>query len=259
MLAPEIITDISTHAIRTAERHGFAYTGAITTNGYFLDRQSFRQCLDNGINDFQISFDGDRNLHDKSRVLGSGAGTFDRIWENVLGMRSVSAEFHVLLRLHYTRENYTEVGEFSRRVYREFGDDPRFRVFFKGIIPLGGPNDSDITVVTPREDAEMRRYLWQTSGYPLSKSERAPEYVCYAAMANSFVVRSTGRLGKCTVALTDDFNTIGELREDGEIVVDQEKFQRWIAPVIEERWDIVSCPVAWVAQDAKTGKAKEAA
>ena len=33
--------------------------------------------------------------------------------------------------------------------------------------------------------------------------------VCYAARANSFVVRSNGQLNKCTVALDTDYNHVG--------------------------------------------------
>jgi len=253
MLTPDIIADVSRHARKEATAHGFAYTGAMTTNGYFLDAAGFRHCLDHGINDLQISFDGDRALHDKSRVLGSGAGTFERIWSNVVAMKPVKDDFSVLFRLHYTAENWRQVAEFGRKVHDNFGDDPRFHVFFKGIIPLGGPNDAAITRLTPKQDAEIRRSLWNASGF--SQGGGASEKVCYAAMANSLVVRSTGRLAKCTVALSSDFNDIGELTEDGDVVVDQSKFQRWIAPVVEQRWSIVACPLEWVARQAMAGKA----
>jgi len=253
MLAPDIVGDICRHARAQAAAHGFAYTGGMTTNGYFLDEAGFRHCLDHGVNDIQISFDGDRALHDKSRVLGSGAGTFDRIWSNVMAMKSVKDDFAVLLRLHYTAENYRQVAEFGRKVHDTLGDDPRFRLFFKGILPLGGANDAAITRLTPKQDAEIRRLLWNESGYPLN--DISVGKVCYAAMANSLVVRSTGRLAKCTVALSSDYNDIGEITEDGDIVIDQPKFQRWIAPVVEGNWAVVGCPVEWVARQAMAAKA----
>jgi uncharacterized protein len=253
MLAPDVITDISRHALAAAAAHGVAFSAGMTTNGYFLDAEGFRRCLADGITDFQISFDGDRDAHDRSRVLGSGAGTFDRIWANTLGMMAVDAEFGVLLRLHYTRENHREVARFARKVHDTFGADPRFRVFFKGIIRLGGPNDASITPISREEDDEILRYLWDESGYGAPAG--AAEKVCYAAMANSLVVRSTGRLAKCTVALNDDFNDIGELREDGGIVVDQAKFQRWIAPIVEQRWSVVACPLEWILRQPRAAKA----
>ena len=261
-LAADIIEDISEHAIAESKRCGFRLTAGMTTNGYFLEPPAFRRYLRLGIGEFQITFDGDKAVHDRSRVLGSGVGTFDRIWANVRAMKETDADFSILFRLHYTSENYREVGQFAARIHDVFGDDRRFRLYFKGIKRLGGANDSDISVWSPKDDREMQRHMWNASGYRLgvlatseSDTKGVADYVCYAGMANSLLVRSNGRLGKCTVALYDDYNTIGELREDGEIIIDQEKIQRWITPVIEGRWENVGCPLSWVARSALAQKA----
>ncbi|HUO89209.1 MAG TPA: radical SAM protein [Rhizomicrobium sp.] len=265
-LAADIVADISRHAIAESRRHGFLLTAAITTNGYFLDARGFKECLDNGIGEFQVTFDGGKEIHDASRVLGSGLGTFDRIWANVVAMKDVPGDFTILLRLHYTDRNYREVGAFAARIHDTFGDDPRFRLYFKGIKRLGGPNDKQIGIWSPKDDAHMQRHMWDASGYRAgvlatseSDTKGVSDYVCYASMANSLLVRANGRLGKCTVALYDDFNTIGEIREDGEIVVDQEKFQRWITPVVEGDWPNVGCPLQWVANHAPSRKRKTTA
>ncbi len=240
-------------ALRTAGAAGFDFTASITTNGYFLDAETFASCIAARIGRYQISLDGDRATHDRSRKLGSGAGTFERIWANLLGMKSTSADFSVLLRLHYTIDNYEEIATFAGKVREAFGDDPRFEVYFKKIGRLGGPNDEAIKKIGARKQSEIEAYLWSAYGARPELSARETmerDYICYAARANSLMVRSTGRLGKCTVALHDDFNTIGELKPDGEIVVDQDKFQRWITPVLEQRWEHVGCPLDFVAKDA---------
>src|SRR5947209_15489384 len=83
------------------------------------------------------------------------------------------------------------------------------------------------------------------------------DYVCYAAKGNSLLIRSTGRLAKCTVALNDSCNDIGSISENGEICVDQEKYQRWIAPLVESDWENVSCPLPSVMQHAQVDAAKQ--
>lgn len=253
LVARDVMFDISDHALRTAGAAGFDFTASITTNGYFLDAETFASCIAARIGRYQISLDGDRATHDRSRKLGSGAGTFERIWANLLGMKSTSADFSVLLRLHYTIDNYEEIATFAGKVREAFGDDPRFEVYFKKIGRLGGPNDEAIKKIGARKQSEIEAYLWSAYGARPELSARETmerDYICYAARANSLMVRSTGRLGKCTVALHDDFNTIGELKPDGEIVVDQDKFQRWITPVLEQRWEHVGCPLDFVAKDA---------
>ena len=117
---------------------------------------------------------------------------------------------------------------------------------------MGGPNDASITPIPEDERKDIEAYLWDMCGLRKSKDpdeEEEPE-VCYAGKGNSLLIRSTGRLAKCTVALTDDFNDIGYIKENGEICVEQGKFRRWIAPIIEGRWEEVGCPLSWVAQQA---------
>src|SRR5262249_33503562 len=113
-------------------------------------------------------------------------------------------------------ENFISVGQFARRIRDVFGDDPRFRYFFHHIARLGGPNDECITIVSEQDQKEIEAHLWDASG--LSRPPGEDEtYVCYAAKGNSLVIRSTGRLAKCTVALNDSCNDIGWISENGEI------------------------------------------
>jgi uncharacterized protein len=249
LLAFDVVTDICRHAIKVAKSNGFYFSSEMTTNGYFLDRKRFSTCLEHGIRSFQISFDGDEHVHNASRKLASGAGTFDRIWANVMGMRDVSAEFRTVLRLHYTYENFLSIAEFARRINDALAGDSRFQFFFKNIVRLGGPNDESITIFSDDERKDIEAYLLEAVGLvqPPGSAEEEP---CYAGKGNSLVIRSTGRLAKCTVALTDDFNDIGSIKENGDICVDQDKFRRWIAPVIEGRWEETACPLGWVAREA---------
>jgi uncharacterized protein len=249
LLALDVITDICGHAAHVAKQHGFEFSSGMTTNGYFLDQKRFSICLDSGIRSFQISLDGDKPVHDASRKLRSGAGTFERIWANVIGMKQVSADFTVLLRLHYTYENFLAIAGFARHIRDTFADDARFQFIFRSITRLGGPNDENITLLSKDEQQDIEAYLCEHSGLgqlPVAGEEE----LCYAGKGNSLVIRSTGRLAKCTVALTNDFNDIGSIKENGDICIDQTKFRRWITPIIEGRWEDAECPLGWVARDA---------
>lgn len=253
LLALDIIEDISRHAIERSREEGFALAASVTTNGFLLDPQTFERCLNSKISGYQISLDGAEELHDKARVLASGKGTFRRIWSNLVQMKAVKAEFLVVLRLHYSLENYKELARFGRTVREEFGDDKRFSVLFKAVERLGGPNDASIAKLSRGQRGEIEDYLADQSGVS-NRYEIPQRYVCYAAKGNSLVIRSTGGIAKCTVALQSDFNDIGQLRPDGFIDVDQTKFRRWMAPVLEGRWKDAQCPVQSVGQAAALGR-----
>jgi uncharacterized protein len=242
LLALDVIAEISKHALDVAKTEGFAFRSGMTTNGYFLDQDRFAQCLNHKIDFFQISLDGNPDDHNASRKLASGGGTFDRIWANLVAMKSTRAEFVVLLRLHYTMENFISIGQFARRVHDEFGGDQRFRCFFHNIARLGSSNDESITIISEQDQKDIEAHLWDASGF-LRPPGNDENYVCYAAKGNSLLIRSTGRLAKCTVALNDSCNDIGWISENGEVCVDQKKYQRWIAPLVEADWENVGCPL----------------
>jgi uncharacterized protein len=67
--------------------------------------------------------------------------------------------------------------------------------------------------------------------------------LCYAAMGNSFVIRSDGRVGKCTVALDDDRNTVGMLCDDGSIRIRDARFRPWIRGLFDGDQAALACPL----------------
>jgi len=246
LLAMKEITEISRHAIGVANENGITYSSGMTTNAFFLDPQCFRTCLENGVGRYQITLDGDRDTHNLSRKLGSGAGTFDQIWKNLIGIKQTLGEFSILLRLHYTVENYLSIAEFGRKVNDFFGDDERFEFYFVKISRLGGANDDCIALISDQSRKEIEEYLWQASGLRKAKLLTKP-LICYAGFGNSLVIRSTGQLAKCTVALSDDHNNIGHIKENGEISINQERFRSWLRPIVEREWQGAKCPLNSVA------------
>ena len=72
------------------------------------------------------------------------------------------------------------------------------------------------------------------------------DYVCYAAKANSYVIRADGRIGKCTVALTNDANCIGHILPDGTLDLDAKKLAPWLSGWKTQDGAALACPAATV-------------
>jgi len=117
---------------------------------------------------------------------------------------------------------------------QEFGDDPRFSVFFFPIGKLGGSNDSDLSFCENKSltQAFVRgkllaleaglRNAWQAERF------RPDGNTCYAANPRSFVIGSDGAVYKCTVELDyHDRNVVGHLFEDGRMELDWRKMALW--------------------------------
>src|SRR5947209_12554469 len=105
-------------------------------------------------------------------------------------MKGTVAEFVVLLRLHYTMENFVSVGQFARRLRDVFGEDKRFRYFFHHIARLGGPNDESITIVSEQDQKQIEAYLWDASGLLRPRAKTKPTF----AMLQREIHSSSGLL-----------------------------------------------------------------
>ena len=106
----------------------------------------------------------------------------------------------------------------------------------------GASEDASIQLV---EQLNLTKAHGESAG-----SQRAEDlaaggnYICYAAKANSLLVRADGRIGKCTVALNDPRNDIGRLAEDGSVVIDNDKLRPWISGLGTLDVATLGCPLS---------------
>lgn len=250
LLARDIVEDVQRHARMLVRRHpGMRFTSGITTNGALLSRPVCERLLDLGVGQFQVSFDGPREWHDRTRRTAGGRGTFDLVWKRLLALRRVERPFVVLVRLHASQDNEPMLPGFIESFAREFGSDGRFRLFLKPLAALGGPNDADFPYL--HEEAK-RRALDRLADAaravgvePLRADEVQP--VCYAARGNSFVVRADGRLNKCTVALEHPNNQVGRLDSKGHIEIQAEAMRPWMRGLASGDEAELTCPMHGLA------------
>ena len=240
-----IVVDIMAHAHQTRP-DGAILTSHITTNGYKLNKRNFIDLLDHGVTSYQVTLDGDRDNHDKRRVLANGKGTFDVILSNINDCKRVERDFDITLRIHVHGDTLASLHSFVEELARGFGRDSRFGFFLKPIAHLGGPNDKQVSLVS----SEGKKLLTEIAGYGRSLGLRSVEddvnYICYAAKPNSLVIRSDGSLAKCTVAFNADRNSVGHINNDGSVSLDSEKMNRWAAALFSEHQSDQHCPVGIV-------------
>ena len=245
LLAFPVIEEISLHALALEKQHPrLNYVSSITTNGFLLTPDRFRRLLALGVRQYQISLDGVGEKHDRSRRRIDGKGTFGAIWSNLLAARSSREEFSIMLRVHFGPGLLGQVEELIEAINRDFGDDPRYRVFFKAITRLGGPNNSRI----PRTSAAWQEKVKARLGRLVRRRNEVVDpaggcYVCYAAEPNSLVVRSDGQLARCTVAFDDPRNQVGYLRPDGTLAIDLQRSRLWFAGLESLDPEVLRCPL----------------
>jgi uncharacterized protein len=256
LLARDIMEDILEHARTLAsEFPAIACTSDVTTNAYALRRPLFERLLDLGVTQYQISFDGPQSSHDRKRVLANGRGTFERVWSNVLAMRDVRRDFTVIVRLHVDAENAPLLPEFIDQCGRELAGDARFKLFLRPLSRFGGPNDATLPVFA-EEEIEPALAVLARCADAAGLQRHVPHEVtpvCYAARANSFLVRADGRLNKCTLALDHPANQVGRLHPDGSLDIDAPAIRPWMRGLASRDARQLECPMVGLAEPEPVG------
>lgn len=270
LVAWDVVERLSRGLSATCSAGGTTLFGGMTTNGVLLTPDRLDHLVAWGVVAFQVTLDGPQFLHDERRVARRGGGSFEAVWKALQTLKASRHPVEVLVRMHFdptTLDHLLGPTGFVRKVAASLiHGDSRFRVHFHAIGRWGGPNDSRISVAASPEDEQLAidrlvdaalaggcqpaQFVQFRRGAALGESGHA---ICYAARANSFVIRSDGRVSKCTVAFEDDRNTVGKLEENGDLIVDHGRHLPWLQGLISGDPSILSCPARgylWHKTDA---------
>lgn len=272
LLAKQVVLRLSARASELCDEHGVSLIGGLTTNAYVLTPDLFEELLTYNQRFFQITFDGWQEGHDAVRKMANGRGSFGRIWENVCATKHSPSQFKIQIRIHVRRDNHENLEILLSNLAREFGGDPRYSLDFEHLRNLGGPGgksvDRPLSLTELREvekrlrsgfelavaSLDLRPSALDRPGSPIrsapigevqsSQLPDAPPYICYASKPNSLLIRADGRIGKCTVALDDERNTIGRINADGTVSIDNERLRPWVRGLADLNSQSLSCPLA---------------
>lgn len=246
LLATDTVLRVSRAALQACAQVGADFAGRMTTNGSLLTPAVLADLVAAGITSYQISLDGPEEVHDRTRVRRSGRGSFARIVAALDDIRASRHDVTVVLRLHVTADNHPFLPGFVDTLAARYLVDPRFRLHLFPVDRLGGPHDGSFDVLAPAEALRLIGELYARLPAIDAEPVCTTEYVCYAARPHSLVVRSDGRLAKCTVALDDPRNLLGWLRPDGTVDIDDERHRRWLAGWFGADRAALRCPLAAV-------------
>lgn len=251
LAALDVLTEIAEFAMQQGDQHRFPVVGGLTTNGYLLSEKVLATLGELNHRSFQITLDGDREQHNKTRIKANGSGTFDRIWRNLELIRDFGSDFNVTLRIHVSRAGLEGVRRLLDQVQAAFGSSRRFSIHFHRISDLGGPGGKSVEPLgwseykTILDDLTGRTEVQSSSEVKLSEEGE----ICYAAKPNSLLVRADGRVGKCTVALNDPRNDVGVLHPDGTITFHDGRLRNWFEGFKDFNAQVLGCPLSTLAPD----------
>ncbi len=245
LLALDVICELSDSFIASCKEKAAYYASSMSTNGYLLTPANVDALLMHQIRGFQVTLDGPESIHNEKRKLKNGSGTYTRIFNNLANMQQRKDEFSVKIRVNFDNQSIPFIDKWiADELVPLFANDSRFVLNFHPVGKWGGPNDHILNVCEPDSICKIKYGLTiksQKFGFSnrLLKEYLAPHgHVCYASKKSSIVVGSDGTIYKCSKEFDEPQNRIGELLNDGRLIVDQNKWNQWTT--LDDK-DITAC------------------
>ena len=233
LFAFDVMRELGEHAMALCERYGTQLSSHITTNAYMLDPVKSDFLVSMNTRSFQITVDGDRVTHNRSRHLNGGGDTFDMIWRNLLHLQSMDAMFNVTVRVNVDEKNHGGAVNLIQMFTDQFRSDPRFTIDFHNIWNRNDTASDDVVPFDGHQAVTELKLLALSKNAERDcvgfKALGPGARYCYASKANSLVIGSDGSLYKCTVAFDDPRNLVGKVHPDGTLEIDDDLFALWTA------------------------------
>lgn len=236
LLTYKRIISIGRFAKETCEKLGVGFMTNITTNGYLLNKTKIEELVSLGFFNFQITIDGPPEIHNKTRFLKNGEGSFWKIFNNILLLVRADKRVKISLRVNFNHCNFTSIPE----LLQLFPVDVRqsLRVNYEPI--FGEQYLSAMENIPSKEiSLSMTKYyhLAKKMGYDvfLGNVGTGKLVYCYAERENQFVINYNRDIFKCSVCDFSSEERFGFLDSGGNIVLNEKKWNKWFGIDIFEQ------------------------
>lgn len=208
----EVVAPLINHAHDCSKVSSKKLVISFTTNGVLLSEE-----ICNSLERLhipvvlQITIDGNREFHNRTRAIGGSKPTFDIIINNI--KRAISKGFEVLVRLNFTHENYLGFREIIP-LFTDIPDEYRKGLSFDFHKVWQENDDKHIEdAVSSINEDFIRNGFHSRADIPGFTVQR-----CYADKEQNIVINHDGLIYKCTARDFSKNNAEGLICIDGTIL-----------------------------------------
>lgn len=197
---------------------------SFTTNGFLLTNENIAWLSQYSCG-MQITLDGGKTHHDKTRFCKGGAGSFDKIVNNIKNL--VKEGIKVIVRINFTTRNISSVEEILDSFVDLSPENKKYVSFdFQRVW-----QDRESSNDKAEREASKIRTQFSNQGFKvltnyLPQDVRTP---CYGDKVNHALINYNGDVFGCTARDFNPLNRIGILERNGDISYDIEKYLHWRA------------------------------
>lgn len=203
------------------------YATQIVTNGSLINEKQLEILHDNNCEFMQITLDGVKEIHNKSRIYRNGQGTFDKIIEGIKQIKEFKKLSLPTIRINVDSKNHYAVGELLEFLHAEKLNDCfiDIGIIFESSVNQGDYNDS----LNSDSIKGIMLPIWEKLNelkfnYNVKPKRRG--LFCGAYVENFITIDTNGDLYKCWDVVKNQEFKIGNINEYKNI--DNTKYIEWI-------------------------------
>ena len=191
LLAYDVIDSLSQRMIELANKWKIQYSASIVTNGFLLTQKIVDMLYKNKVMSYQITLDGTKKTHDKTRHLIGNKPTFDKIINN---LKNIKINGNINIRHNLCNNNIEEVEELKKiinEISKISGNKLNYYTAFATNNEIAMENNEQVEFLDAEEynNYEIDKKIRKISPYSGS--------YCGAQTINFIVIDELGNLYKC--------------------------------------------------------------
>lgn len=229
----QIVYPISKKIQKICQDNNIKFLNSITTNGFFINYSILGDIREIGLQSFQITLDGAKQFHDKTRYFGKNKGSYDRIVNNIVMLCREIKDINMTLRINYTPANLNTID----LIVDSFPIDVRNKIFIEPQLVWQFKDDiNPISNIIKDKMESFRNAGFMTRGTSIPCFSNW----CYAESMNQFVINYNLDVYKCTARNFDSNHSIGKIDLGGNFNPNH-KFYRYYTNSYFENEECLKC------------------
>lgn len=205
----DVVYPISIAIKDYCEEKNVNFTNSITTNGFFIAEKLIPQMNEIALRSFQITLDGAKKFHDRTRFSHDRTGSYDCIVKNISLICRGITDVLVTVRINYTPTNLHTIDSIAV----SFAEDIRHKIFIEP--QLVWQFKDNINAITDVIAHKMETF--HSLGYK-TRANSLPTVCswCYAENMNQYVINYDLKVYKCTARdFKDESHSVGVISAEG--------------------------------------------
>lgn len=190
-----------------------------TTNGYLINNEMIEHFVKYEVNGLQITFDGNKENHNKVRFVSKSRGSYDKIVENI--KKLIKNNINITFRINYTKQNLVGLD----KIFNDFKDlsmnERSMMMLSMNKVWEEKSNDLGSQVLLFKDKAKSFGFK-----LPDSLLSDRVRHSCYADKLNQATINYNGDVYKCNAREFDKKTREGVLNNDGYIEWNEKRDNR---------------------------------